>query len=153
MSTLVSRSPSRLLQASDVLLLLVAMVWGTSYGVAKEALVFYPVLGFLAVRFCLTFVILLPQLRGEGRQAWAPGIPLGGVMLAIFLCETYGVLHTSASNAAFLISLCVVITPFVEWLMFDRRPTRACCQRWRCRCSAPGCSAAASTCNSTSATA
>ncbi|UQY36559.1 DMT family transporter [Pseudomonas fulva] len=122
MSTLVSRSPSRLLQASDVLLLLVAMVWGTSYGVAKEALVFYPVLGFLAVRFCLTFVILLPQLRGEGRQAWAPGIPLGGVMLAIFLCETYGVLHTSASNAAFLISLCVVITPFVEWLMFDRRP-------------------------------
>ncbi len=72
MSTLVSRSPSRLLQASDVLLLLVAMVWGTSYGVAKEALVFYPVLGFLAVRFCLTFLILLPQLRGEGRQAWAP---------------------------------------------------------------------------------
>lgn len=122
MSTLVSRSPSRLLQASDVLLLLVAMVWGTSYGVAKEALVFYPVLGFLAVRFCLTFLILLPQLRGAGRQAWAPGIPLGCVMLAIFLCETYGVLHTSASNAAFLISLCVVITPFVEWLMFDRRP-------------------------------
>ncbi|SDF59685.1 DMT family transporter [Phytopseudomonas seleniipraecipitans] len=122
MTTLTSRAPSRLLQGSDLLLLLVALVWGTSYGVAKEALVFYPVLGFLAVRFCLTFVILLPQLRGEGRQAWAPGIPLGGVMLAIFLCETYGVLHTSASNAAFLISLCVVITPFVEWLMFDRRP-------------------------------
>lgn len=116
------RSPSRLLQTSDLLLLLVALVWGTSYGVAKQALVFYPVLGFLAVRFCLTFLILLPQLRGDGRQALKPGIPLGGVMLAIFLCETYGVLHTSASNAAFLISLCVVITPFVEWLMFDRRP-------------------------------
>ena len=122
MSTLISQSRVRLLQGSDLLLLLVAVIWGSSYGVAKQALAFYPVLGFLAVRFCLTFVILLPQLRGEGRQAWAPGIPLGGVMLAIFLCETYGVLHTSASNAAFLISLCVVITPFVEWLMFDRRP-------------------------------
>lgn len=122
MSTLIRPVPVRLLQLSDVLLLLVALVWGTSYGVAKQALAFYPVLGFLAVRFCLTFLILLPQLRGAGRSAWAPGLPLGGVMLAIFLCETYGVLLTSASNAAFLISLCVVITPFVEWLLLGERP-------------------------------
>ncbi|MEK1905038.1 MAG: EamA family transporter [Pseudomonas sp.] len=122
MSTLIRPAHTRLLQFSDVLLLLVALVWGTSYGVAKLALEFYPVLGFLAVRFCLTFLILLPQLRGEGRRAWAPGLPLGGVMLAIFLCETYGVLLTSASNAAFLISLCVVITPFVEWLLLGQRP-------------------------------
>lgn len=122
MSTLIRPVPVRLLQLSDVLLLLVALVWGTSYGVAKQALAFYPVLGFLAVRFCLTFFILLPQLRGAGRSAWAPGLPLGGVMLAIFLCETYGVLLTSASNAAFLISLCVVITPFVEWLLLGERP-------------------------------
>ncbi|TBU96133.1 DMT family transporter [Phytopseudomonas dryadis] len=122
MTSLIRRSPSRLLQVSDVLLLLVALVWGTSYGVAKQALAFYPVLGFLAVRFGLTFLILLPQLRGEGRKAWAPGVPLGGVMLAIFLCETYGVLHTTASNAAFLISLCVVLTPFVEWRLLGQKP-------------------------------
>lgn len=122
MSTLTSPSRVRLLQGGDLLLLLVAMIWGSSYGVAKQALVFYPVLGFLAVRFCLTFLILLPQLRGEGRKAWAPGLPLGAVMLAIFLCETYGVMHTSASNAAFLISLCVVFTPFVEWLLLGQRP-------------------------------
>ncbi len=29
---------------------------------------------------------------------------------------------TSASNAAFLISLCVVITPFMEWLLLRQRP-------------------------------
>ena len=122
MSTLARPFPGRLLQAGDLLLLLVALVWGTSYGVAKQALNFYPVLGFLAVRFCLTFLLLLPQLRGAGRRAWAPGLPLGAVMLAIFLCETYGVLLTSASNAAFLISLCVVITPFAEWLLLGVRP-------------------------------
>ena len=114
--------PVRLLHGSDLLLLLVAMVWGTSYGVAKQALVFYPVLGFLAARFCITFLLLAPQLRGAGRAAWRPGLPLGLVLLAIFLCETYGVAHTSASNAAFLISLCVVLTPFVEWLLLGRRP-------------------------------
>ncbi|MCY1280233.1 carboxylate/amino acid/amine transporter [compost metagenome] len=113
---------ARLLPAADLLLLLVALVWGTSYGVAKQALAFYPVLGFLAVRFCLTFLILLPQLRGAGRRAWAPGLPLGAALLAIFLAETYGVQLTTASNAAFLISLCVVLTPFVEWALLRQRP-------------------------------
>lgn len=122
MYTLSRPLPARLLQSSDLLLLMVAMVWGTSYGVAKQALVFYPVLGFLAARFCITFLLLAPQLRGVGRAAWRPGLPLGLVLLAIFLCETYGVAHTSASNAAFLISLCVVLTPFVEWLLLGRRP-------------------------------
>lgn len=106
----------------DGMLLLVALIWGSSYAVAKQALLFYPVLGFLAIRFGLTFVLLLPQLRGAGRRALRPGLPLGLVMLAIFLCETWGVMLTSASNAAFLISLCVVITPFVEWLLLRQRP-------------------------------
>lgn len=122
MYTLSRPLPVRLLPGSDLLLLLVAMVWGTSYGVAKQALVFYPVLGFLAARFCITFLLLAPQLRGAGRAAWRPGLPLGLVLLAIFLCETYGLAHTSASNAAFLISLCVVLTPFVEWLLLGQRP-------------------------------
>ena len=107
---------------AEWMLLAVAVVWGTSYGMAKLAVFFYPVVGFLFVRFMLTFVILLPALKNCWRQAVPPGLLLGSVLLAIFLCETYGVAHTTASNAAFLISLCVVITPFVEWLVFRRRP-------------------------------
>ena len=42
-------SASPLLRGADLALLLVAIVWGTSYGVAKGALAYYPVLGFLAV--------------------------------------------------------------------------------------------------------
>lgn len=110
---------------ADGMLLMVALIWGSSYAVAKQALLFYPVLGFLAIRFGLTFILLLPQLRGAGRRALRPGLPLGLVMLAIFLCETWGVLLTSASNAAFLISLCVVITPFMEWLLLRQRPHNA----------------------------
>jgi len=113
----------RNLWLADAMLLMVAVIWGSSYAVAKQALWFYPVLGFLAIRFGLTFILLLPQLRGEGRHAIRPGLPLGLVMLGIFLCETWGVLLTSASNAAFLISLCVVFTPFVEWAMLRQRPS------------------------------
>lgn len=122
MTSLTLAPRARLLQLSDLLLLLVALVWGTSYGVTKMALDYYPVLGFLAVRFCITFFLLAPRLRGAGRRALRPGLVSGLVMLAIFLCETHGVQHTSASNAAFLISLCVVFTPFIEWLMLGQRP-------------------------------
>jgi len=112
----------RNLWLADTMLLLVAIIWGSSYAVAKQALWFYPVLGFLAIRFGLTFILLMPQLRGDGWRAVRPGVPLGLVMLGIFLCETWGVMLTSASNAAFLISLCVVFTPFVEWAMLRQRP-------------------------------
>lgn len=111
---------------ADAMLLGVAAVWGTSYGFAKEAVSYYPVLGFLAVRFALTGCVLLwPVLRELRRSAWPllrTGVPLGGVLLVIFLCETFGVVYTSAANAAVLISLCVVITPFVEWGVFGERP-------------------------------
>lgn len=107
---------------AEWMLLAVAVVWGSSYGVAKQALWFYPVAGFLFIRFALTFIILLPALRRHWRQALGPGLALGGVLLAIFLCETYGIAHTRASNAAFLISLCVVLTPLVEWLLLRQRP-------------------------------
>jgi len=129
MNTLTLSQPKSLLRLSDLALLGVAVVWGTSYGVAKGALVFYPVLGFLAVRFILTFVLLLPALcrasAVQRRDALRTGLPLGALMLGIFLCETFGVAHTQASNAAFLISLCVVFTPLVEWWLLGRRPAQA----------------------------
>lgn len=117
----------RLSLLSDLMLLGVAVVWGSSYGVVKSALVFYPVLGLLALRFGITLLVLSPTLA---RLRHADGTTLCGVLgtgvllLGIFLCETFGVLLTHAANAAFLISLCVVLTPLVEWLLLRRRPSR-----------------------------
>lgn len=117
---------ARLLRIADLLMLLVALVWGTSYGVTKQALTWYPVLGFLAVRFILTFAVLTPALWAADavarRNAFAAGLPLGLLLLAIMLCETYGVANTRAANAAFLISLCIVLTPFAEWWLLRRKP-------------------------------
>lgn len=118
---------TRLLMLSDLMLLGVAVVWGTSYGVAKQALQHYPVLGLLALRFGLTFVLLsptLPGLRGIPAASLARVTGAGVLLLGIFLCETFGLLLTRAANAAFLISLCVVLTPLIEWLLLSRRPGR-----------------------------
>ncbi|MNT40643.1 EamA-like transporter family protein [compost metagenome] len=112
---------------AELMLLLVAAVWGGSYAVAKQATQQLPVLEFVALRFGLTFLVLLPALRPLWRDPqWRQGLAVGGLLganlLAIFLCETFGVSLTLASNAAFLISLCVAITPFVEWWLLGRRP-------------------------------
>lgn len=111
---------------SDLMLLAVAMVWGTSYGVVKGALVVYPVLGLLALRFGLTFVVLSPALRSLRHvkpTALIATIGSSMLLLGIFLAETFGISMTRASNAAFLISLCVVFTPLVEWVLLGRKPT------------------------------
>ncbi|CAE6861558.1 EamA family transporter [Paraburkholderia aspalathi] len=117
----------RLLLLSDLMLLAVAVVWGTSYGVVKSALVFYPVLGLLAIRFGITFLILSPalrHLRAADARTLRGVLIAGALLLGIFLSETFGILLTRAANAAFLISLCVVLTPLVEWWLLKRRPTR-----------------------------
>ncbi|WP_199535803.1 DMT family transporter [Dyella psychrodurans] len=114
---------------AEVMLLLVALVWGASYGLAKTAVLFYPVLGFLAVRFCITSALLQPAWRGLTRHrrvaVLKAGVPLGLILLSIFVSETYGLSLTRASNAAFLISMCVVFTPFVEWIVLGFRPSIA----------------------------
>jgi drug/metabolite transporter (DMT)-like permease len=113
---------------AEIMLLLVAAVWGGSYAVAKQATQQLPVLEFIALRFGLTFVVLLPALRPLFNAQWRQGLMAGGLLganlLAIFVCETFGVSLTTASNAAFLISLCVALTPFVEWWLLGQRPAR-----------------------------
>lgn len=109
----------------DVLLLVAAFIWGTSYALVKSALLVYPVLGLLALRFGIAFLLLCPALvsmRGLSRSQWARSVGAGCILLGIFLAETFGVGMTSASNAAFLISLCVVLTPLIEWAWLGRMP-------------------------------
>ncbi|TVT77949.1 MAG: DMT family transporter [Denitromonas halophila] len=109
-----------------VLLLLTAAIWGSSYSVVKTALAWYPVAGVIAIRFLLTALVLEPWwLRlptAQRRLTLVMAAPTSLGLLAIFFAETSGVAHTSAGNAAFLISLCLLLTPPVEWAWFGRRP-------------------------------
>jgi len=113
--------PKRL-PVAELLLVLVAIFWGTSYGVTKEALLVTSVLTFLAIRFTITFLIMLPillkDLAAGKATGWPYAIITGLILLGVFLAETFGVKYTSASNAAFLISLSVLLTPFIEWFVF-----------------------------------
>ncbi|MGF1763400.1 DMT family transporter [Aliivibrio kagoshimensis] len=127
MSTLIIPPPTTR-PTAEILLLLVAIIWGTSYGITKEALLYISVFGFLTLRFGLSTLLLLPfvwmEWRSNPTTDWKYAIPTGIILLAIFIAETYGITQTTASNAAFLISLCLLFTPFIEWLIFRQRPSK-----------------------------
>ncbi|MGW2631921.1 DMT family transporter [Streptomyces chattanoogensis] len=108
---------------TDVVLLLVAIVWGSSYLAAKTAASATPVLVVLFVRYalsalaCAAVVAVVARRRGTGRCTRAEiraGSLLGVTQAAVLVLETYGVAHTSAANAGLLISLTIVLTPLLD---------------------------------------
>ncbi|MBO1331261.1 DMT family transporter [Streptomyces sp. VRA16 Mangrove soil] len=113
----------------DVPVLAVAVVWGASYLAAKGVTTQSTVLAVLVLRFG----IVLPALVAAGRRAlralspaqWRGAGLLGLILSGIFLLETYGVVHTSATNAGLIISLTMIFTPLAEAAVTRTRPSRA----------------------------
>ncbi|MGW5396376.1 DMT family transporter [Streptomyces sp. NPDC003952] len=103
---------------TDLPVLLVAVVWGSSYLAAKGVTTTQTVLAVLVLRFAVALPVLVVagwrRLRAL-RPAQVRGAGVLGVILAgIFLLETYGVVHTSATNAGLIISLTMIFTPIAE---------------------------------------
>ena len=105
----------------DVLLVLVAAVWGSTYLAAKELITPSTVVAVLALRFLVTTVAMLPaavgRLRRATRDEWLTGVLLGVILAVIFIFETYGIAHTTATNAGLIISLTIVMTPVLDSLV------------------------------------
>lgn len=109
-------------RVSDVLLLAVAVVWGSSYLTAKTLVVAGGVLVLLALRFLVSAAAMLPllALRRPSRPEAGAGVLLGVTQASVLVLETYGVSLTSATNAGVLISLTVLLTPILEGLVLRR---------------------------------
>ncbi|QKV90584.1 DMT family transporter [Streptomyces sp. NA02950] len=107
---------------TDVVLLMIALVWGSSYLAAKTATDAAPVLVVLFMRYLISALATLPLVLATARRRrdrWTReeiriGTVLGVTQAAVLVLEVYGVAHTSAANAGLLISLTLVITPLLD---------------------------------------
>lgn len=111
------RTPSSVL-LRDLPVLLVAVVWGSSFLAVQRVAEPDTVVAMLVLRFGLVLPVLglfaWRALRRLRRAEWLGGAALGLVLGAIFLLETFGAVHTSATNAGLIISLTIVFTPLAE---------------------------------------
>ena len=105
-------------------LILITVIWGTTFVIVKEALESIPVPLLLALRFTLA-ALLLVWVRPE-RRTFVPAVILGLLAFAGFATQTLGLAITSASNAAFITGLAVILTPMASAVWFRNRvPPRA----------------------------
>ena len=105
---------------AHLLLLAVVLVWGVTFTLVKAALVDTTPAVFNLVRMVLAFAVLAavnwPSLRGMSRRDLKLGA-MAGVFLALgYQFQTTGLNHTTASKAAFLTGLVVVIVPLLSSL-------------------------------------
>ncbi|MFB6779095.1 DMT family transporter [Streptomyces sp. NPDC056352] len=122
-------APPRRAWLTDLPVLLVAVVWGASYLAAKGITTTQTVIAVLVLRFVIVLPVLAAtgwrRLRPLSAAQWRGAGLLGLVLSGIFLVETYGVVHTSATNAGLIISLTMIFTPLAEAAVTRVRPPRA----------------------------
>lgn len=113
---------------ADLLLFMVAIIWGTAFvaqGVAGQYGVAYL---FNGISFMLAGVILTPFIPKKTRETKIPAnqwkwmVAAGVVLFIATAMQQVGLLYTKVANASFLTSLYAVFTPFLLWIGFRERP-------------------------------
>ena len=107
---------------ATVLMLAVVIVWGWTFVLVKDATASYGTVPFLAVRFCLAALCLLPwYVRRPVRSTLRVGFCIGLVLGASFLLQTLGLERTTASSAGLITGLFVVFAPLAGFALFRAR--------------------------------
>lgn len=100
------------------LLLLVTLIWGTTFAVIKESVETVPPALFLALRFTAAALAMVWIRPVRGIFGW--GLLLGVVMFVSYGSQTLGLVYTSASKGAFITALSVVLVPMLTGLINRR---------------------------------
>jgi drug/metabolite transporter (DMT)-like permease len=112
---------------AELTLILIALIWGSTFVVVKAALADASTLAFLAVRFSFASLLLFLVFRSRlaatvpSRTSWLGGAVCGAFLFVGYALQTAGLRYTTASNSAFLTGLYVVLVPLLASLHARKR--------------------------------
>jgi len=115
---------------ADSALAFVALIWGSTFVVVKQALLGISTVYFLSLRFWLAsfFMVLLflRPLRRAGLREAMSGL-LGGALAGVFLwcgymLQTFGLKFTTAGKSGFLTGLYIALVPIISAIVYRRWP-------------------------------
>lgn len=111
---------------ADLALLGVSFIWGATFVVVKNALSSIGPFYFLAIRFMLAFLFLLPiyrqSLTNINRPHLSAGCLIGTFLFGGYAFQTVGLQYTTASNAGFITGLSVVLVPALHAFLNKKVP-------------------------------
>lgn len=99
------------------MLLLVTIIWGTSFPVLKDTLISVHPAVLIAVRYSIAAIALLPWLRNVSRLLLRDGALLGSILFLETMFALTGMETISASRSAFIVGLNVIGVPFLGVFM------------------------------------
>lgn len=121
--------PLTRLQA-DLLLLVTAIIWGVAFVAQKDAMSHVGPLTFVAARFWLSFVLVLPFAVKEHRRAQKMAVSPALRLDLMLICAAFaggsvlqqaGIGGTSVANAGFLTGLYVIFVPLIGWIFYKQK--------------------------------
>jgi drug/metabolite transporter (DMT)-like permease len=113
---------------ADLGLVLLTVIWGTTFALVHDAVRAFPPIAFLALRFGIASLALVPVLvraRAEWREWLRPGLILGALLFGSFATQTIGLAYTTPARAGFITGLSVVLVPVIGLAFGQRAPRRA----------------------------
>ncbi len=113
---------------ADFSLVVVTLIWGSTFVVVKNALADASVFVFLASRMALASlllaVIFYRRLRATNRQTLLAAAQIGFFLIVGYACQTTGLLYTTPSKSAFITGLSVVLVPLLVAALYGKKINR-----------------------------
>lgn len=117
---------------ADISLLLVAMMWGSTFLIVQYAVRVLPPMAFNSARFLGAALLLALIITLFYRNQWnliSGRMLLHACLLGLFLFigyafQTAGLLYTTTSNAGFITGLSVVLVPFISYALLKHSISR-----------------------------
>lgn len=107
---------------ADLALIMVVMFWGTSNLLTKVGLGDLSEFNLIALRFVIAFaltsVIFRKRLAAVDLKTVKRAAMLSVILFCVFIFATFGVRHTTVSNAGFLTCLSGIIVPMINFAVF-----------------------------------
>lgn len=100
---------------ADIALLLVTLIWGTSFTLMKQAINYIPPFTFLSYRYLIAALVLCAvfhkSVMNINRKILKYGFIIGAVMFIGCALQIVGLQFTTASKSGFITGLNVVLVP------------------------------------------
>ena len=111
----------------ELALIGVAVIWGATFTVVRDAVARMPPFLFIGIRFALATGVLavVGAFKGLTQRELKLGAITGVALFAGYAFQTVGLQYTTASNAGFITGMFVVFTPVIGAFVFRRLPSTA----------------------------
>lgn len=106
-------------------LIIMALLWGSSFAMNQVAMTAYSPFQLLALRYALAAVLLIgltyKPLIKSSKAIWLKGSLLGAILYTAYAFQTKGLSLTTATNNAFLTALNIVLVPFISSVFMKKK--------------------------------